>query len=93
MENLKRMKCSDLAAGREVIFIVWSDIYNRKIPEVGTVSSVEPERKKVWVHWLEGYKDRHELISYDDMIAAYDEDGEFMQFEHISGPSVLLEPE
>ena len=87
------MRCSDLLPGGEVIFKVWSDIYKQKIPEVGTVSSVEPGRKKVWVHWLEGYKDRHEPISYDDMVAAYDKDGKFMRFEHISGPSVLLEPD
>ena len=82
--------CSSLKDGEQVVFYIYSDIYEKKIPETGTVSGVNLHRKEVYVHWLEGYKDRHDVISYSDMIAVYNKDGEMMQWPGISGPSDLL---
>lgn len=84
------MKCSDLKQGRQVVFNIYSDIFERKIPETGTVLDIYPNRQEVCVHYLEGYKDRHDIIPYEDMLAAYDEASEMMQFGNISGPSVIL---
>lgn len=84
------MNCSELENGRQVVFKIYSDIYKRKIPECGTVSFVNKNRKEVYVSWLEGYKDRGDSIPYEDMLAAYDENGEMMKFDNISGKSVLL---
>ena len=39
---------------------------------------------------MDGYKYLTEDIPYEDMIAAYDKDGEIMKFDNIKGPSVLL---
>lgn len=84
------MKCSELENGREVVFKIYSDIHKRKVPECGTVIFVSKERKEVCVSYLEGYKDRHDNIPYEDMLAAYDENGKMMKFDNISGKSVLL---
>ena len=84
------MKCSELENGRQVVFKIYSDIHKRKVPECGTVVFVSKGRKEVCVSWLEGYKDRHDNIPYEDMLATYDENGEMMKFDDISGKSVLL---
>lgn len=87
------MKCSELENGRQVVFKIYSDIYKKKIPECGTVVFVGNNRREVYVSWLEGYKDRGDAIPFEDMLAAYDKDGEMMHFENIKGPSILLSPE
>lgn len=84
------MRCSELTEDRPVVFKIYSDILKRKIPMDGTVHCVYPEQKEVCVSWLDGYRDRKDNIPYDDMIAAYDENGEMMKFDNISGKSVLL---
>lgn len=45
------------------------------------------------VSYLEGYKDRSDPIPFMDMIAAYDENGEMMDFGGVKGNSVLLTAE
>lgn len=87
------MKCSDLKQGRLVIFKLYSDIFKKKIPWDGNVIYVEPERKRVCVCYLDGYKSETEDIPYEDMLAAYDENGEMMTFDNIKVKSVLLIPE
>lgn len=87
------MKCSDLKEGTPVVFKV--DPYHKGEKEIfdGTVVYVDKANKKVCVSYLYGYKNFHDDVSYEDMIAAYDENGEMMKFENISGKSVLLTPE
>ena len=82
--------CSTLKNGEQVVFYIYSDIYKKKIPETGTVEYVSSERKEVHVNWLEGYKDRHDVVPFGDMIAVYNKDGEMMRWPGISGPSDLL---
>lgn len=82
--------CSSLKNGEQVVFNIYSDIYKNKIPETGTVEDVSTERKEVHIHWLEGYKDRHDVVPFEDMIAVYNKDGEMMKWKGISGPSDLL---
>ena len=56
----------------------------------GIVLWVNKNHKTVMVSYLEGYKDRSDPIPFEDMIAAYDENGEMMDFGGIRGNSVLL---
>lgn len=86
-------KCTSLKRNEQVVFLIHSDIYNRKIPMDGSVISVNESTRKVDISWLEGYKDRHDSISYEDMLAVYNPEGEMMKFENISGKSDLLIPE
>lgn len=84
------MKCSELNKDRPVVFNLHDEIYGKKIPMDGFVIYVLPERKTVCVGYMDGYKYLTEDIPYEDMIAAYDKDGEMMKFDNIKGPSVLL---
>lgn len=59
----------------------------------GDVINVYPESKRVDVVYLEGYKSRSDAIPYDDMLAVYDEDGEWMSFGGVSSKSILLKAE
>ena len=77
-----------LQKGEQVVFNIYNNIYDKKIPEVGSVISVEPNG--VWIRWLEGYRDRLDFIPFEDMIAVYDENGEMMKWHGIEGKSVLL---
>jgi hypothetical protein len=86
-------KCTSLKSGEEVVFNIYSDIYKRKIPESGSVSFVNKNRKEVMVSWLEGYKNRNDIIPFEDMLAVYNPDGMYMTFDNISGNSYLLIPE
>lgn len=83
-------KCSDLRAGEWVVFKLLSDIYREKIPETGTVVTISLDRRTVEVSYMEGYRERFELIPFADMIAVYNPDGEVLNFDNISGPSDLL---
>ena len=83
-------KCSSLQSNEQVVFNLYSEIFEKKIPMDGSVIFVFPNRKEVMVSYLEGYKDRHDNIPYEDMLAVYDKNGEEMYFENIHGPSELL---
>ena len=83
-------KCSSLQSNEQVVFNLYSEIFEKKIPMDGSVIFVLPNRKEVMVSYLEGYKDRHDNIPYEDMLAVYDKNGEEMYFENIHGPSELL---
>lgn len=91
-DSLKR-KCTSLKQNEQVVFNIYSDIYERKIPMGGSVIDVYPDRKVVVVSWLEGYKDRKDFIPFSDMLAVYNPDGETMRYENISGKSNVLIPE
>lgn len=86
-------KCTSLQSNEQVVFKIHSDIYGKKIPMDGSVTSVYEKHKKVGVSWLEGYKDRHDFIPFEDMLAVYNPNGEMMKFGNISGKSDLLIPE
>ena len=83
-------KCSELVRNTQVVFKIHSDIFEKKIYEIGSVIYVLPSRRQVCVSYLEGYKARTDVISYDDMVACYDENGKEMSFDNIHGKSVLL---
>lgn len=85
------MNVNDLKQNDQIVFKVYSDIFEKKIYETGTVVFVNHDSHTVDVCWLEGYKNRNNMVDYEDMVAKYDEDGEYMKFGNISGPSVLLE--
>ena len=85
--------CSSLKPNEQVVFKIYSDIYKEKIPTYGNVTFVNTERRTVDVNWLEGYKDRHDTIAYEDMLAVYNPEGETMKFKGISGRSDILIPE
>lgn len=99
MEEIKKRgkkmnrKCTSLQFNEEVVFMIHSDIYEKKIPMTGSVMSVLENTKKVCVSWLEGYKDRKDFIPFEDMLAVYNPNGEMMKFGNISGKSDLLIPE
>ena len=83
-------KCSSLKLNEIVVFKIHNDIYEEKRPMDGTVIDVDQERKIVWVSWLEGYKNRLDLIPFEDMLAVYNPEGEMMKFDNISGRSDIL---
>jgi hypothetical protein len=87
------MKCSELKVNAQVVFKIYSDIFKRKIYEIGSAIYVLPNRREVCVCYLDGYKSRSENIPYEDMVACYDENGEMMFFDNIKGKSVLLAAE
>jgi hypothetical protein len=84
------LKCSDLQKNRPVVFNLFDEIYGEKRPMDGSVIYVLPEKRTVCVSYLDGYKSLTEDVPYEDMLAAYDKDGEMMKFDNIKGPSVLL---
>ena len=83
--------CRGLKHNEMVVFLIWSDLYKRKIPMDGNVISVDKDRKIVSVVYLEGYKSMNAHLSYYDMLAVYNPDGEVMHFDNIYGKSDLLE--
>jgi len=87
---MANLKCSDLQYQTPVVFLLKSNILNRKAYEIGSVHAVNATSKTVCVSYMEGYKHRYDDIPYADMVAAYDENGEVMKFDNISGKSVLL---
>ncbi len=84
-------RCSELTPGDQVVYKLTEDGKTRY--EEGTVSVVVPEAKTVHTSRLEGYKNRDDAVPFTNMIAKYDPDGEYMRFDNIHGPSVLLDPE
>lgn len=84
------MTCSELKKDWPVVFRV--DPYHQGNKQVfdGTVLWVDEAKQTVEVSYLEGYKNRSDTIPFEDMIAAYDENGEMMHFGGVYGKSVLL---
>lgn len=87
---IKSVQCSKLKYGVEVVFMLYSDIYKRKVPEIGTVISVSKNNKTVGVTYMEGYKQRFDDIPYEDMLAVHSPHGKMMKFENIIGLSIGL---
>lgn len=82
--------CSSLKNGEQVVFKYFSEVLKRNTYEEGTVDFVDANNKNVSVSYLEGYKDRHDDIPFNRMVAVYNSSGKVMKFDHISGPSDLL---
>lgn len=86
-------KCISLQPGEQVVFNIYSDILKRKTPMDGSIVSVYEDTNRVCVSWMEGYKERHNFIPFEDMLAVYNPNGPMMKFDNISGRSDLLIPE
>ena len=86
-------KCSSLKKNEQVVFRTYSDIFGRKIYETGSVIYVLPNSKTVAVSYLDGYRSATEDIPYEDMVACYDDTGNYMEFDNIKGRSVFLSNE
>jgi len=84
------MKPTELKQGEQVVFLVYCDIYEEEIYEVGNVIYVDDERERIGISYLEGYKSRSEDFGYSKVISKYDKNGEFMEFGNISGNSILI---
>lgn len=87
---VKVAPCSALQADAEVVFMAYSAIHKRKVPEVGTVLWVDEDEKTIAVVWLDGYKSRTEDVPYEDMLVVYDKTGTEMSFGCFRGPSAKL---
>lgn len=86
-----KRSCKNLKLHETVIFKVFNNILNREIYECGTVEEIDLNLNRVWISWLEGYKDRGNYFSFEKLVAVYDKDGEVMTFDTLTGPSTLLE--
>lgn len=84
------MKPTELKQGEQVVFLIYDDIFDKEVYEIGNVVNVDKERERIGVSWLEGYKSRNEDINYNKVIAKYDKNGEYMEFGNIKGNSVLI---
>lgn len=80
-------KIESLKAGEEVVFNIYNDIYEEKRPINGTVDFVNKELKIVSVSYLYGYKNMDAFIPYEDMLAVYNPNGDYMKFNGVEGPS------
>lgn len=90
---MERRKVSELKQGDLVVFRIDAHGWGKKYSEYGHVYEVRKEEKKVDVHWLCGYQDRHDKIPFEDVLAVHDENGEWMDFDGVRGRSLLLLPE
>ena len=76
---------------KTVLMQVINEIFPKMHSTKGIVNIVTQEKKRtVTVSYIEGYKSRVGNIPFEDMVAAYDKNGEIMKFGAIKGPSVLL---
>ena len=88
MTNIR--KCSSLKPGEQVVFNITGEFGPFESTLDGHVDFVMQERRKVSVHYLAGYRDRHSDIPYENMLAVYNPDGEVMHFKGVVGPSDKL---
>ena len=82
--------CTTLKEEEKVVFLIFSDIYQHKIPINGDVIFVNKDIRKVAVIYLLGYKCEHASIDYEDMLGVYNPDGVFIEFDNIQGRSDIL---
>jgi len=86
ISNTKRAVTS-LIPGEQVVFKLYSSIYGKKIPETGTVDFVDTKQNYIWISYLCGYKNMDAFIPFEDMLAVYNPNGEYMEFGNIRGYS------
>lgn len=85
------MKHKEIKQDDIVLFKRHCNILNRETYQDGNVIFIDDERKLVSICWLEGYKSRNDDVPYEKVIAKYDPNGKYMEFENYSGTSILLE--
>ena len=85
-------ECSSLKENEQVVFNRYCNIFKDKVPETGSVVSVNLNNNTVCVSWLEGYKNRKDDVHFEDMLAVHNPEGEMMRFKNISGKSDRLVP-
>lgn len=85
-------ECGSLKENEQVVFNRYCNIFKDKVPETGSVVSVNLNNNTVCVSWLEGYKDRKDDVPFEDMLAVHNPEGEMMRFKNISGNSDKLVP-
>lgn len=85
-------ECGSLKENEQVVFNRYCNIFKDKVPETGSVVSVNLNNNTVCVSWLEGYKDRKDDVPFEDMLAVHNPEGEMMRFKNISGKSDTLVP-
>lgn len=86
-----KRKCKDLKLHETIIFKVFNNILNHEIYECGTIEEIDLTLNKVWISWLEGYRDKGDYFPFEKLVAVHDESGERMTFGTLTGPSILLE--
>ena len=86
-----KRKCKDLKLHETVIFKVFNNILNREIFECGTIEEIDLALNRVWISWLEGYRDRGNYFPFEKLVAVHDESGERMTFGTLTSPPILLE--
>lgn len=84
------MKPTELKQGEQVVFLAYSDIYEKEVYEIGNVIYIDEEKEKIGISYLEGYKSRSENFDYGKVIAKYDKNGKYMEFDNIKGNSILI---
>ncbi|WP_346938076.1 hypothetical protein [uncultured Clostridium sp.] len=84
------MKPTELKQGEQVVFLIYCDIHEKEVYEIGNVIYVDDERKRIGISYLEGYNSRSEDFGYGKVIAKYDENGQYMEFGNIKGKSILI---
>lgn len=85
------MKYNDLKEGDIVVFKRYNDILEKEDYQDGNIISIDTESNKATIIFLDGYKTEYETVSYDNIIAKFDANGEIMKFGSLNGTSVLLE--
>lgn len=96
MNNPLSRKCTSLQSGEKVVFwfVPAGYTYARGRRTMnGSVVFVDEKRRVVCVSYMEGYKERHEDVAFEDMLAVHNPYAPTMKFENISGRSDLLIPE
>lgn len=90
---MQKEKCSTLKKDRPVVCKVWDVSHTKQYFTDGSVIYVLPNRRTVCVGYMDSYHYRTDDVPYEDMVAAYDPNGEEMRFDNIVGKSVLLSAE
>jgi len=85
------MKPTELKQGEQVVFLIYDDICEKEVYDTGNVIYVDDENKRIGISYLEGYKSRSDDFNYNKVIAKYDKNGEYMNFNGIKGNSILID--
>jgi hypothetical protein len=88
-----KRKVTSLQPGEHVVFRVYNDIYKGKRPIDGTVDFINTDKRLVSVSYLYGYNNMDAFIPYEDMLAVYNPNGDYMRFSGVEGLSDELIPE
>ena len=89
---MKRRWISKLKFNEHVVCRVPSHQLDQVIEEDCNFIKAYPERKKILVGYLDGYRSESAFVDYNDVLAVFDPNGEYMTFDDgcLSGRSALL---